>query len=345
MRSLFLKILFSSFLTAIITGLAMAVPITAMLIPGTSRLAEAVPVAAALAVGAAGLICYGLSRHITTPLVELRGNTASIAAGHLSVRVSPGLRSRKDEIGCLGRDFDRMAERLESLVSSQQRLLRNISHELRSPLARLSVALGLARQTAAAERTDFLDRITLEADRLDRLVGQLLTLARLEDGDGLSTLSPVELTTLVQQIADDADFEARGQSRRVTASTSESCRVAGSEDLLRSAVENVVRNAVRHTAENTTVTVLVCLEGGQALVRVQDRGPGVPDAMLSDMFRPFHRGPAAQHSGGTSTGLGLAIAERAIVAHGGSIVARNAPDGGLTVDIRLSVVHEGQATF
>jgi len=335
MRSLFLKILLSSFLTVVFVGIAMALPVASLMMPRTGGLRLASSFVPVLAVGISGLICFVLTRHITSPIFELRRGAETIAVGNLTARVPGNLRNRRDEIGQLGRDFDRMAERLESLVDSHKRLLGDVSHELRSPLSRLLVALGLARRAHAEEMPELLDRIALEAKRLDSLIGQLLTLSRIESGSHAAAASSIDLTALVHEVVTDADFEARAQSRRVGVTAFEECTVSGFEELLRSAVENVVRNGVRFTRDGTAVDVSIRRERDRAVIRVRDRGPGVPETMLSEIFLPFHRGQAIDGLRNEGSGLGLAIAHRAVAANRGKIGAMNAADGGLIVDIEF----------
>ena len=333
MRSLFPKILLSSLLTVFFVGAAVVLP-AAVVIPrvGGGWLALVIPL---LALAVSGLICAGLARHITSPLFELRKGAEAIARGTLTARVPPSLRNRHDEIGQLGRDFDLMAERLEYLVGGHKRLLGDVSHELRSPLSRLLVALGLARKADAAEMPELLDRIGLEGQRLDNLIGQLLALSRIESGSEATGSSSIDLTALVLGVVSDADFEARSRARQVIVTASEDCTVAGSEELLRSAIENVVRNGVRYTAEGTAVDVSIRREGDRARVRVRDHGPGVPESMLPEMFLPFRRVQAEAWSANEGAGLGLAIAHRAVSASGGTIDARNDTGGGLVVVIEL----------
>jgi two-component system sensor histidine kinase CpxA len=341
MRSLFLKVLLSSFLTVIFVGIAVIVP-AAVVIPSVGRSGSAAslaPLIPILGIGISGLICFLLTRHVTSPVFELRRVAETIAGGNLTARVPGDLRNRRDEIGHLGRDFDRMAEQLQSLVDGHKRLLGDVSHELRSPLSRLLVALGLARRANAEEMPELLDRIALETRRLDNLIGQLLTLSRIESGSHASAAS-VDLTALVHEVVNDADFEARPQSRRVGVSASDECTVSGSEELLRSAVENVVRNSVRFTNEGTAVDVSIRRERDRAVVRIRDFGPGVPESMLSEIFLPFRRVSTmhANPNDGSGSGLGLAIAYRAVAANGGTIRARNATDGGLIVDMEFPLV-------
>jgi two-component system sensor histidine kinase CpxA len=284
---------------------------------------------------AGGIFCYFLSSYLMTPLHRLGEAAAHIAEGRLDTRVDPALTKRRDEIAVLARNFDCMAERIEALVMGQRRLLGDVSHELRSPLARLIVALGLARQGPPEEAAENLDRIGLEARRLDTLIGQLLTLTRIDSGADRGASARFDLVELVQEVASDGDFEARSRNRRVLVKRADTCTVEGFEELLRSAVENVVRNAIRHTAEATAVEIAVECRGGRALLTVRDYGPGVPDAMAPEIFLPFRRVGNDEHDG---AGLGLAIADRAVQVHGGKIRAENAEGGGLRVEMSLPVV-------
>jgi signal transduction histidine kinase len=305
----------------------------------------------------AGALCYLLARYIVSPVVKLREVTRQVARGDLSARVSPLLGRRRDELAAMGHDFDDMATRVEALVFAQNRLLRDISHELRSPLARLSVALDLARKRAGAAAAGDLDRIEREAKRLNELIGQLLTLSRREsDGDHVR-LESVNLATLVREIASDADFEAGGRNRSVVVAECEECETRGTPSLLRSAVENVVRNAVFHTPEGTVVKIsLRCERNGEgndgdgnsrsrlAVIAVRDEGAGVPDDALEEIFRPFYRVDDSRTRETGGTGLGLAIAERALRLHGGSVAASNINGGGFVVELRLPLEREGAKT-
>ena len=287
-----------------------------------------------------GIFCFWLARYLTTPILKLRTTTNELAEGNLGARVAGNLAKRRDEVGQLGRDFNVMAERLESMVKAQQRLLGDISHELRSPLARLGVALGLARQRSGPEANGALDRIERESDNLNEMISLLLTLTRLESGTDGRKRTDVDLAALVREVADDADFEARSQNRAVQVVSSDKCSINGVEELLRSAVENVVRNAVRYTREGTAVEVALRKQNGGsdnfAVISVRDRGNGVPEEALKRIFRPFYRTEDARdRQSGGGTGLGLAITERAVRMHGGSIQAANASGGGLSVEMRF----------
>lgn len=329
-----------------------------------------------LAIGLVGAaFCYWLARYLTSPVTKLRAATQELAAGNLSARVAPALGNRRDELASLAIDFDQMAEKIESLINSQRRLLGDISHELRSPLARLNVALELARQRAGADATSALERIQREAENLNEMIGQLLALTRLESGAETQDKDRFDLAHLVRDIAEDADFEARSRKRSVKFASIQQCMVIGKEQLLRRAIENVVRNAVQYTAEGTNVEVeLKCLDKREvkewndldsnskhkvqtsklkrspseshfdervAVITVRDHGPGVPENALVEIFRPFYRVDDARDREAGGVGLGLAIAERAVRLHGGSVEAANVATGGLVITIVLPSLAAG----
>jgi two-component system sensor histidine kinase CpxA len=295
-----------------------------------------------IAVLSSGLVCYFLAWYMTKPVTRLRAATQQLAGGDLTARAGVPDNRRHDEIGGLVRDFDTMATRLENLVKAQSRLLNDISHELRSPLARLNVALGLARQRSGPESAAMLERIELEAARLNELIGRLLTLARMEDGEQRVPSTPVLLDEVILTVTEDAEFEAQARHCHVHGEIPEgSWAVRGDASLLHSAIENVVRNAIRYTREGSTVEVR--LERGndglaEAVVQVADCGDGVPADALEKLFQPFYRLDDARgrHTGGV--GLGLAITERAVRFHGGRVAAMNRPEGGLMVEIHLPLM-------
>ncbi|WP_313953546.1 ATP-binding protein [Accumulibacter sp.] len=275
--------------------------------------------------------------YMARPIRSLRGALRAVADGRLETRVQPSMGRRRDELADLGRDFDRMAQQLQAQIHAQQRLLHDVSHELRSPLARLHAAIGLARQNPdKLEMT--LERVERESVRLDELVGELLTLSRLDAGTPGAPPVAIDLMEMVASIADDAHFEAEAAGRAVhfTGEGEVTARVQG--ELLYRAVENVVRNAAKYTAPGTAVEVkarsLVAGAGIPAFeIVVSDRGTGVPEGDLEAIFEPFYR--ADNNDGKTGYGLGLAIARRAVVAHGGQLLARNRPGGGLEVTLTL----------
>ncbi len=296
-----------------------------------------------IAVISSGLVCYLLAWYLTKPVIRLRAATRQLAAGDLTARAGNTNNRGRDEIAGLIRDFDAMAGRLETLVKAQSRLLNDISHELRSPLARLNVALGLARQRSTAESEPMLERIELEASRLNELIGRVLTLARLEDGEQRVPSTPFQLNDIVASVADDAAFEAQARNCEVQSEIpAENLTVRGDASLLHSAVENVVRNAIRYTREGTTVRVSLEKDktsaGEEAIIRVVDCGDGIPADSLEKIFQPFYRLDDSRGRLTGGVGLGLAITERAVRFHGGSVSANNRAEGGLMIEIRLPLM-------
>lgn len=310
-----------------------------------AAIARPLPPAAIAAVGLLASLAFSalLAWYLTKPIRNLRSGFAAVAGGALDTRVAPAMGGRNDELADLGRHFDRMTGQLQQLVVSQRRLLHDVSHELRSPLARLQAAIGLARQNP--ERVDaMLERIDRETVRLDALVGELLALARLEAGSPQAPLERVDLAELVASIVEDARFEAQASGRDVVVDDRcgpESAQAAVRAELLHRAFENVVRNAVKYAPEGTQVEVVTesrvpvagAAKGGTFDLIVRDRGPGVPEDELDAIFEPFHRGRRGADSPGH--GLGLAIARRAIEMHGGRITASNRAGGGLVMTMRL----------
>ncbi|UJR82485.1 ATP-binding protein [Sandaracinus amylolyticus] len=284
------------------------------------------------------ILTLALARWIASPIRALRAATDRLAAGRSGVRVGPTITRTADaEVAALAKDFDRMAERIEALLESRERLLRDVSHELRSPLARLAVALELARQSAGSGAHEALDRIEKEAERLGELVGLVLTMAKLEPSAAPHRSEPVRLDELLQEIHRDAAFEARGAGRDVALVRSAPVEVRGDEEILRQAIENVVRNAIRFTAEGTSVDLALDVSSGRARLEVRDHGPGVPEDALDEIFRPFTRVESARERASGGAGVGLAITDRAVRLHGGAVQAKNAQGGGLVVTIDLPI--------
>lgn len=281
----------------------------------------------------AGLVCYGLARYLSSPLGKIRNATKKLANGDLQTRVADKVGNRRDELAYLAKDFDEMAERIESLITSQNRLTRDVSHELRSPLARLNVALELAKQKSVPETQPLLDRIEREARQLNEMISQILTLSRLESQSETIEKRQIDLSKLIEKVVADANFEAENNGKKVVIRKNEPSEVSGNENLLRSAIENVLRNAVRYTDE--TVEVSLTKNKTKSIVKIRDYGEGVPEAELSQLFKPFHRVGEARERKTGGVGLGLAIAEQAVQSHKGEIGARNADDKGLIVEIKL----------
>ena len=288
----------------------------------------------AVALSVSGLICYLLTVYITGPILHLRQAAQQLAGGTLSTRAAASIERRGDELGALGRDFNTMAARIEELVSRQRQLIFDISHELRSPLARLNVALDLAREGKAGD----LPFNHMESDlvRLNEMIGRLLTLARLDTATVPVEMTSVNLTDLVRQIVDDARFEAQKRNVAVIMAAPENCHARGNAELVHSAIENIVRNAIRYTEPATSVDVaLEPDDKSNVLLVIRDHGKGVPENDLERIFQPFYRVAEARDRESGGTGLGLAIADRVIRIHGGTIRAENAHPPGLKVSITI----------
>jgi len=275
------------------------------------------------------LIGYGLAVILVRPLRLLRDAVERFGGGELSART--GL-IRRDEFGVLASTFDQMADRIETLLKAERRLLQDISHELRSPLARLVYAVELARAGRNLQPT--LDRIQREAERLTKLIDELVQATPLE-GDGAPTrVQPVDLNRLVRALVQDCAIEAEARPCRLELCADATVSVPGNPELLRRAIENVVRNAIRHTAKGTLVEVTISCHEGRARVDVRDHGPGVPEQHLSDIFAPLFRLDQARSEESGGVGLGLAIAQRAVSLHHGRVQAENASPG-LKVSVEL----------
>lgn len=289
--------------------------------------------------------CYLLARSLTAPMVRLRALTSRFSEGDLATRVTePRLLNRQDEIGGLARDFNEMAARIETLMMGQKRLLADVSHELRSPLTRMGLALGLLRRNAGAEMQTSVTRMEREMERLNSLIQQLLALSRLECATAPPRMEQLELSEMVQEIVTDAAFEAQSMNCGVRLVESRPSVVLGVHGLLHGAVENVVRNAVRYTKPESEVRVrLLQPEGsGQAVITVEDSGPGVPEAELARMFEPFYRVGEARERESGGAGLGLAITQQVVNLHGGSVQAFNHSGGGLEVRISILLANQVQ---
>ena len=285
------------------------------------------------ALAASGLVCWGLARYVSKPVERLQSSARSIAAGNLDSRVGEEFARRHDELGVLARDFDTMADHVRELIASKESLLRAMSHELRSPLARLRVAVSLARRGSEVLRQ--YDRIELEAERLDVIIGQMLQLSHLRAIEPSLPRVPVDLTTLLTEVVEDARIEATAANKGVEWAPSMSVEIEGDHDLMRSAIENVLRNAVRFTKEGTAVAVGMSREGGDTRIVIEDHGPGVPENELAKIFEPFHRVAESRDRDSGGTGLGLAITARIVNLYSGEVVARNRDGGGLRVEIKL----------
>src|SRR5690606_132202 len=249
-----------------------------------------------LFIGVAASVVFAalLAWYLSRPIRHLRSAFDSAAQGQLDVRVRERIGRRRDEIADLGRDFDRMAQRLQQLLEGQQRLLHDVSHELRSPLARMQAAVGLARQNPA-RTADMLARVEQETERLDHLVGELLTLSRLDTATGQGEAEEVDVMEMLDAIVTDARFEAQSSGRDLHCTATATCIGRFHVEALQRGIENIVRNAVKYTAPGTTVEVIAQRAPDASMLRIEvcDRGPGVAESELSRMFEPFHRGQSS----------------------------------------------------
>jgi signal transduction histidine kinase len=278
---------------------------------------------------AVGGLSYLLAVNMASPLRVLAVKVEQFGSGDLSVRMQP---KRNDEIGELGRAFDQMADRIQTLLAAERRLLQDISHELRSPLARLSFATELVR--TAEDRDAAVARIRKEVTRLTSLVSSLLEVTRAEGDPSARSAQPVSLDALLGEVVEDCRIEADARHCRVRLHASESTQARGDPELLRRAFENVLRNAIRHAPQETEIEVSLDRQSSLALISVRDRGPGVPPELLPAIFQPFFRVEESRDTSSGGVGLGLAIAQRAIYLHSGRIWAENA-EPGLVVHIEL----------
>jgi len=287
-----------------------------------------------VALSVSGFICYLLTFYLTGPILRLREAAQQLAGGLLSTRAAASIERRGDELGALGRDFNTMAARIEELISRQRQLIFDVSHELRSPLARLNVALDLAREGKAGKFA--FDHMESDLMRLNEMIDRLLTIARLDTAALLVEMTSVNLTHLVRQIVDDARFEAQKRNVAVNMTAPERCYARGNAELLHSAIENVVRNAICYTDATTSVDVsLEPDDNSNILLMIRDHGKGVPENDLERIFQPFYRVAEARDRESGGAGLGLAIADRVIRIHGGTIRAENAQNSGLKVVMEI----------
>lgn len=303
--------------------------------PRLTRLGFALQWAVALFVSA--LICYLLTRYLTTPILRLREAAHQLALGDLSTRAGTRISPRNDELGDLVRDFDTMAARIQDLVLGQRQLISDVSHELRSPLARLNIALDLARERKGDDPA--FEQAGQDTALLDEMIGRLLTLAKLGAAGREIPMTAVDLAGLLTQVARNANFESHPNEDRVKLAIENDCLVHGNPELLHSAIENIVRNAIHYTDLGTQVELRLTRSAaaGQSFARIEvrDYGPGVPDSELTSIFRPFYRVAASRDRQSGGAGLGLAIADRAIRTHGGTIRSENATPHGLLMEILL----------
>ncbi|USE35024.1 ATP-binding protein [Endozoicomonas sp. SCSIO W0465] len=286
-----------------------------------------------LALGVSFFLCVVLARYLVGPIRNLQRASRKLARGDLSARVDGKVARRRDELGELARDFDHMAEQVGSLVFSKERLLRDVSHELRSPLTRLQISLALARRKTPDAEAEHA-RIEREIERLDQLIGQIIHFSRIQHNIANMGCEKISLEGVLKKLVDDGNFEAQAKDKAVVFKETANIELVAVPEFLSSAVENIIRNAIRFTPEGSEVEVRLFRENDAAFIRIRDYGPGVPEEALEDLFEPFFRVDETRGKENDGTGLGMAIASTAVAQHSGSIVARNAHPG-LEVTIRL----------
>ena len=312
------------------------IPPTTILAPGPEGTALRILAAALIS----ALVSYFLARSLTSPLEGLRLATRKIAAGDLDTRVGQSMPQRHDEFSQLATDFDLMAERLQTMQQANRRLLRDVSHELRSPLARLSVALELARKKGAENVRSELDRIELESERLESLVEDVLRLLRESSEHSPKKDEDLDLAELLTELVDVVNYEVPPGKPGVVWQSSRPLIYRGDRELLWRTMENLLRNALRHTdpAQGVELSLWADERGHRVNMEVRDHGSGVPESELEKIFQPFYRVQESRDRSSGGHGIGLAIAAAAVGRHGGQIEARNAAGGGLSVRVSLPMV-------
>jgi two-component system sensor histidine kinase CpxA len=280
----------------------------------------------AIALVVSAITSWWLAQHLSAPIRRIQEGARALASENLDIRVSDGLEGRKDELAVLARDFDAMADQLRANRAATTQLLRDISHELRSPLARMRVALGLARQPPA-DMTRQLDRLEREIERLDSMISQVLKLARLHGADARIGKESFELDEVIEEVVRDANFEGAVKHCTVNVQGTAKAAILGNRELLRSAIENVLRNAVRYSPTETPVDLSIARSRSGLQIAIADHGPGVPAADLERIFEPFYRVAESRDRDSGGEGIGLAITAQVMKAHGGSARARNTPGG------------------
>ena len=294
------------------------------------------------------LLCFWLAYHIAAPIHSIQSTARRVAEGDLKARVPASVSRRYDELAALGKDFDSMVGRLDLLIQTQKNLLNSVSHELRSPLARINLSIALLKRRYSADSDDLLQRLERDVTRIDLLMGQLLTLSRLEAGLSSTDREDVDLCQLIEEVVADADFEAHALEKSVNMDATSPIVIANADPhALRSACENIIRNAVRFTTPGTNVQVVLKSNGSTSAplvsLYIRDQGPGVPEAALESIFLPFVR-VDRENDISKGNGLGLAIAAEAIRLHRGTISAANLLPTGLEITVRLPLAR-GPAVF
>lgn len=286
---------------------------------------------------ATGLLCLWLARYTIKPIIELRTASHSFARGNLKTRIVGKAINRFDEIGDLAADFNDMAEKIEKMIGSQRRLFSDISHELRSPLARLQLSLELLQKKSSDADQQMLARIGREISRMNALIEELLQFSKLESGEVSGVTEAISMQTILKRVCNDAGFEGKAHNCTVRLIADEDITIAGIPKLIERAIENILRNALKYSPNDSEITLKLQRLEKAAQVTIADRGPGIPEEELQKVFAPFYCLSEDRNPQKGGIGLGLAIAQRAIKLHNGQIVLKNHPDGGLIATITLPV--------
>lgn len=283
------------------------------------------------------ILCFAIARYLAKPIIELKTASRKFAKGDFSVKISEWSKGRRDELGDLAIDFNDMAEKIESGINSQRRLFNDISHELRSPLARMQVSIELLQMKLGGSEKSLIGRLEKDINRMNALIGELLQFSKLENKEIGCCAEEVELGKALEEVCSDAEFEGRVNRKRVRLEIKQKAVVKGNSDLLERAFENIIRNALRFTPENSVVEVSLDKSADKAVVVIADQGPGVPEEEMTKVFAPFYCVKLDRNPQVGGIGLGLSIALRAVQLHKGSITMENRPEGGLAVTIELPV--------
>ncbi|MEN1727724.1 MAG: ATP-binding protein [Pseudomonadota bacterium] len=288
-----------------------------------------------VALAASALISWLLARTLSRPITRIGATGRALGKGQLDARVETRISKRRDELGGLASDFNAMADRIQALLQRQQDLLRDVSHELRSPLARMRVALTLAEDADSTEqRDDYLQRMALEIERLDRLIEDILRYARLTQAEWPEK-TPVDISSILEVLVESAELEARIRDIKLRYHGPDSLMLKAHPELLERAFENLLRNAIAHSPDRSAVDVTLSGDATQLEIHVRDRGRGVPEDKLEAIFEPFLRLTPERSERGQSGGIGLAIVKAAVAQHRGQVSASNRDGGGLDVCVLL----------
>ena len=281
------------------------------------------------------VLCFLMARYLAKPIIELQEASRKFAKGDFSHKITKEAMTRYDEIGDLASDFNNMALKIETLINSQKRLFNDISHELRSPLARMQVSIELLQMKVADSEKSLVNRLEKDVNRMNALIEELLQFTKLENKQISSNIEEIDLGKALENVCADAEFENKNKHKGVRLEIKQECSIKGNPTLLERAFENIIRNGLRFTPENTVVEVSLEKIDNKAVIKISDKGPGVPEDQLKKIFAPFYCINTDRNPQKGGVGLGLPIALKAIQIHKGTIVMSNKSEGGLLATIEL----------